>query len=233
MERKENSWKPEILYEDNHLIIINKKPSEIVQADKTGDQPLSEKIKQFLKEKYNKPGNVFLGVVHRIDRPVSGIVIFAKTGKALERMNRILHDREIEKIYWAIVKNKPENDFGTLVHYLIKDQEKNKVRIYKTNRQNALKAELNYKYLNSSTRYHLLEVELLTGRPHQIRAQLSAIGCPIKGDLKYGYSRSNENASIHLHARKVVFVHPVSKQKLEIIANPPDDLLWNFFQSNQ
>jgi len=231
MEKPENLWKPDILFEDNHLIIVNKKPSEIVQADKTGDQPLSEYIKQYLKIKYEKQGNVFLGVIHRIDRPVSGIVIFAKTGKALERMNKILHDRKINKIYWAVVKNKPDEINGHLVHYLQKDRQKNKVRIFNNERQGALKAELNYWYVKSSNHYHLLKVELLTGRPHQIRAQLAFIGCPIKGDLKYGFPRSNEDASIHLHARKVVFVHPVNNKEIEIVARPPDESLWNFFQS--
>jgi len=207
-----------ILFEDNHLIVVNKLPSEIVQGDKTGDEPLSEALKQYLKEKYHKPGNVFLGVVHRLDRPVSGVVVFAKTGKALSRMNELVKLRDMQKIYWAVVKNRPPQTMGKLVHYLVRNQQKNKSF-----------AVLSYRLLASGERYHLLEIDLHTGRHHQIRAQLAAIGCPVKGDLKYGFSRSNPDASISLHARKVSFVHPVKKEKLEITADPPHDALWDYF----
>jgi 23S rRNA pseudouridine1911/1915/1917 synthase len=220
----------EILYEDNHIIIVNKKPSEIVQGDKTGDLPLSEKIKQYLKKKYNKPGDVFLGVVHRLDRPVSGILIFAKTGKALSRLNEMFRSKEIKKTYWAIVKNKPELTSGTLIHYLRKNEKNNKSYVYEKEGRNTKRAELDYTLIKSSDRYHLLEVTLKTGRHHQIRAQLAHIGSPIKGDLKYGYERSNPDASISLHSRKAEFLHPVSKVKIEITANPPKgDKLWEYF----
>lgn len=219
----------EVLYEDNHLIAINKKPSEIVQGDKTGDVPLSEKVKRYLKEKYNKPGNVFCGVVHRIDRPVSGVVLFAKTGKALARLNEMFRDKEVKKTYWAVVKNKPAEETGHLVHWIKKNQQKNISRVLHKETAGALKAELDYKILVSSDNYHLLEINPLTGRHHQIRVQLSAIGCPIKGDVKYGYKRSNEDASIHLHAYKVEFIHPVKDEPVTIIANPPGEILWNVF----
>ncbi len=219
-----------VLYEDNHIIIINKKPSEIVQGDKSGDTPLSDIVKQYIKEKYNKPGKVFLGVVHRVDRPVGGIVIFARTSKALARLNEMLRERTIKKIYWAVVKNTPENSSGHLVHFLRRDAEKNKSFAYDEEVKNSQRAELKYKVISQSDNYTLLEVELLTGRHHQIRAQLAAIGCPIKGDLKYGFPRSNKNASIHLHARKVEFIHPVSKDKITITAKPPEDPVWDYFE---
>ena len=219
----------EILFEDNHLIAVNKKPSEIVQGDKTGDIPLSEKVKQYIKEKYNKPGEVYLGVAHRIDRPVSGVVIFAKTSKALSRVNEMFRTKEIRKTYWAVVKNKPTPESGHLVHYLKKNEQKNMSRAYEKETGDALKAELDYKILFSSDNYHLLEINPQTGRHHQIRVQLSAIGCPIKGDVKYGFRRGNQDASIHLHARQAEFIHPVKKEPVVIAANPPNDVLWNEF----
>jgi len=219
----------QILFEDNHIIIINKKPSEIVQGDKTGDVPLSEKLKIYLKKKYNKPGNVFVGVVHRIDRPVSGIVIFAKTSKALSRINIIFNKREIKKKYLAVVEAKPQYESGNLIHYLVKEEKQNKSYVRNKDAKGASRAELNYNLIASSDNYYLLEVELLTGKHHQIRAQLAAIGCPIKGDLKYGAKRSNKDASIHLHAYKADFIHPVNQQKIEIIAPLPDETLWNYF----
>lgn len=226
--------KSRILFEDNHLIIINKMPSEIVQGDKTGDEPLLETVKQYIKEKYNKPGDVFLGLAHRIDRPVSGAVIFTKTSKALSRMNEQIKNREIQKIYWAIVKNRPDPEEGKLSHWLIKNSKTNKSTVHEAEKKGTKKAELNYKLIDQSKDYHLLEVELLTGRHHQIRAQLAKIGCKIKGDLKYGAARSNKDSSISLHARQLKFTHPVSKEKLNILANPPeDDPLWGYFLGNQ
>ena len=221
-----------ILYEDNHLIVINKLPSEIVQGDKTGDFPLSEKVKEYLKKKYNKPGNVFTGVIHRLDRPVGGVVIFAKTGKALSRMNELVKSRKIKKTYWAIVKNKPKEKEAVLTHFLSRNEKKNKSFVSNKKEENSKEAILTYRLMASSKDYHLLEVDLQTGRHHQIRAQLAAIGCPIKGDLKYGYSRSNKDASISLHARSVSFIHPVKKELLKIQANPPDDVLWKYFKDN-
>lgn len=219
----------QILFEDNHLIAINKKPSEIVQGDKTGDEPLSEKVKEYLRKTYNKPGEAYLGVAHRIDRPVSGVVIFAKTSKALSRLNEMFRDKEVKKTYWAVVKNKPNPESGHLIHHLKKNEQKNISRTYEKEIDGALKAELDYKIIFSSDNYHLLEINPQTGRHHQIRVQLSAIGSPIKGDVKYGFRRTNEDASIHLHARKAEFIHPVSKLPIVIEANPPDEVLWNFF----
>jgi len=226
---KSTSVSKRILYEDNHLIVINKLPSEIVQGDKTGDLPLSEEVKQFLKKKYNKPGNVFTGVIHRLDRPVSGVIVFAKTGKALSRMNELVKNREIKKTYWAIVKNRPKEKEAVLTHFLVRNEKKNKSFVSNKKLENSKEATLTYRLMASSKDYHLLEVDLHTGRHHQIRAQLAAIGCPIKGDLKYGFSRSNNDASISLHARSVSFVHPVKKETLTIMANPPDDVLWRYF----
>jgi len=220
-----------ILYEDNHLIIVNKLPSEIVQGDRTGDTPLSEIVMNYVRVKYNKPGDAFLGVVHRLDRPVSGAIIFARTSKALARMNKILHDREIEKKYWAIVKDSPPEAESLLVNYLKKNEEKNKSFASNTQVTGSLRAELRYKLLAKSDQYSLLEIELMTGRHHQIRVQLANIGCPIKGDLKYGYPRSNPDASISLHSRSLKFLHPVSKQEVIVIAPTPDDNLWNYFSS--
>ena len=221
-----------ILYEDNHLIILNKEPSEIVQGDKTGDEPVSEKLKSYLKIKYNKPGNVFLGVVHRLDRPVSGAVVFAKTSKALARMNKLLQKRELKKAYWAIVKNPPPAIEGELIHHLVRNQKNNKSYIYNTLRKNSKEAVLDYKLLKQSKDYYLLEVDLKTGRHHQIRAQLAAVGCPIKGDLKYGFPRSNPDASVSLHSRRVSFIHPVSQKLIDIVAPPPSDPLWDFFANS-
>ena len=220
----------QILYEDNHLIIINKYPSQIVQGDKTGDEPLSEQIKKYLKRKYNKPGNVFCGVVHRLDRPVSGALIFARTSKALARMNEQIKNRGIKKIYWAVVKNPPPDQNGHLIHYIYRDQKKNKSFIVSENKKGAKRAELIYTFLQSSDKYHLLEIEMLTGRHHQIRAQLAHMGCPIKGDVKYGFPRTNPDASIHLHARSIEFIHPVKKEKITVEAPMPFDPLWKYFR---
>jgi len=218
-----------ILYEDNHLVIVNKLPSEIIQADKTGDQTLTELVKLYLKEKYEKPGDVFLGTVHRLDRPVSGVVIFARTSKALKRMNEMIKRREIEKKYWAIVKNEPPEMEGELVHYLKKDEEKNKSFAYKNPVESGKEAKLYYKIIARSDEYYLVEVNLVTGRHHQIRVQLSKIGCPIKGDLKYGFPRSNRDGSISLHARSIEFEHPVQRTRMRIVSDPPEDPLWNYF----
>ncbi len=220
-----------ILLEDNHLLIVNKLPSEIVQGDKTGDEPLSESLKKYLKVKYNKPGNVFMGVVHRLDRPVSGAVIFAKTSKALTRLNNMVKERSVKKTYWAVVKEPPPDEHGVLKHFLVRNQRKNKSFVYKKPVANSKEAILTYKMIAASKEYYLLEIDLQTGRHHQIRAQLAAIGCPIKGDLKYGFSRSNPDASISLHARKTEFVHPIKKEPVIITAPPPQDSLWNYFSS--
>ncbi len=216
-----------VLYEDNHIIAVNKSSSEIVQGDKTGDQPLSETIKYYLKEKYNKPGDVFLGVVHRLDRPVSGVVLFAKTSKALTRLNEMFRTHEIKKTYWAIVKEKPEQPEARLEHYLTRNEKQNKSMAYDKPRSDAKKAALSYRMLAQSDTYYLLEVQLETGRHHQIRCQLAKMGCPIKGDLKYGFPRSNPNGGISLHARSVEFIHPVSKEFIQLTAPlPTDDKLW-------
>lgn len=216
-----------VLYEDNHIIAVNKTSSEIVQGDKTGDEPLSEILKKYLKEKYNKPGEVFLGVTHRLDRPVSGVVVFAKTSKALTRLNEMFRNQEVKKTYWAIVKNRPEETEGRLEHYLVRNEKQNKSVAHSKMVPNAKKASLSYKLISHSDNYFLLEVQLETGRHHQIRCQLAKMGCPIKGDLKYGFPRSNPNGGISLHARYVEFVHPVSKQLIQITAPcPDDDKLW-------
>ncbi|PIF01394.1 MAG: RNA pseudouridine synthase [Maribacter sp.] len=217
----------QILHEDNHLIVINKRPGDIVQGDKTGDMPLSEVVKQYIKGRCSKPGNVYLGVPHRLDRPTSGIVVFARTSKALPRLNRIFAEKEVEKTYWAIVKNRPPKDLDTLTQWLRRNTKQNKS--YANNKEvtDSKKAVLDYRLLKKLDNYFLLEINLQTGRHHQIRAQLSAIGCPIKGDLKYGFGRSNKDGSIHLHARKLSFIHPVQKERLEIIAPVPNDPVWN------
>jgi len=216
----------EVLYEDNHLIVVNKQSGDIVQGDKTGDKPLPEYIKDYLREKYNKPGNIFCGVIHRLDRPVTGIVIFAKTSKALARMNQLFRDKEIQKTYWALVENKPKEHSGRLENYLIKNQKNNKSRVCSKNTDRSLKASLNYKIIKSLDRYTLLEVKPITGRHHQIRVQLSHIGSIIKGDLKYGAKRSNKDASISLHAREIDFIHPVKKVPVRVVAPLPKDGIW-------
>lgn len=215
-----------VVYEDNHIIIVNKSSSEIVQSDKTGDTPLSDIVKQYLKEKYNKQGNVFVGVTHRLDRPVSGLVIFAKTSKALSRLNEMFKHSEIKKTYWAIVKNCPQKEEEELTNYLVRNEKQNKSYAYDKEVKNSKKAILHYKLISHSENYYLLEVDLKTGRHHQIRCQLAKMGCPIKGDLKYGSSRSNSDGSICLHARKISFIHPVSKKVIEVEAPVPDDNLW-------
>ena len=219
----------DIIYEDNHIIVVNKASSDIVQGDKTGDTPLSEKVKEFLKVKYNKPGNVYLGVVHRLDRPVSGLIIFAKTSKVLPRLNKMFRDGSIDKRYWAIVKNRPEQPVGHLTHYLVRNPKQNKSYAYDRIRPDSKKAELEYQLIGESDNYFLLEVNLLTGRHHQIRTQLAKIGSPIKGDLKYGFARSNKDASISLHARSLSFIHPVSDIELNLEAPLPEDKLWREF----
>ena len=217
----------EVLYEDNHIIIVNKSPGEIVQGDKTGDKPLVEIIKEWLKEKYAKPGNVFCGVVHRLDRPVGGIVIFAKTSKALTRLNEMFRNGEVHKTYWAITRNMPPKESAVLTHYITTPERNNKSYAFPTPKNNAKEARLSYKLLASGERYHLLEVNLMTGRKHQIRVQLSAIGCTIKGDLKYGDKRSNPDGSISLIARNVKFIHPVSGKEIDVTAPVPlNDNLW-------
>jgi len=216
-----------ILFEDNHLIIVNKQSGDIVQGDKTGDTPLSDIVKQYIKDKYNKPGNVFLGVVHRLDRPTTGIIVFAKTSKALERFNKMLRDKTVNKTYWAVVKNKPKKDIDTLIGFLKKNPKNNKSTSYSSEIEGSKKSILHYNTLKSLDNYHLLEVDLETGRHHQIRCQLASIGSPIKGDLKYGFDRSNKDASIHLHARKIEFIHPVTKENISIIAPTPNEVIWN------
>ncbi|WP_300021084.1 RluA family pseudouridine synthase [uncultured Maribacter sp.] len=217
----------QVLFEDNHLIVINKRPGDIVQGDKTGDKPLSDTVKAFLKKKYNKPGNVYLGVVHRLDRPTSGIVVFAKTSKALPRLNKMFAEKDAKKTYWAIVKDSPTEPQKRLVHWLRRNNKQNKSYANIKEVPDSKKAILSYRILKKLDRYFLLEVDLETGRHHQIRSQLTAIGSPIKGDLKYGFSRSNADGSIHLHARKLNLMHPVKKEPLEIIAPPPIDPIWN------
>jgi len=227
-----NTISSRILYEDNHLIVVNKLPSEIVQGDKTGDTPLSEDVKEFIRIKYKKPGNVFTGVIHRIDRPTSGVVVFAKTGKALTRMNELVKVRGLKKTYWAIVQNRPDKESGELVHHLIRNEKKNKSTAYNKPKSGSKEAVLDYKLICESNKYFLLEIDLKTGRHHQIRAQLAAIGCPIKGDLKYGSPRSNKDGSISLHARDIEFIHPIKKEKIKIVAPPPKDPLWDYFVEN-
>lgn len=217
----------QVLYEDNHIIIVNKRAGDIVQGDKTGDQPLSDIVKEYLKDKYNKPGNVYLGVVHRLDRPTTGLVMFAKTSKALPRLNKLFSEKDAQKTYWAIVKNPPPKTQDTLVHWLKKNPKNNKSYAYTKEVGEGKKAVLHYKLLKTLDNYCLLEIELETGRHHQIRSQLASIGCPIKGDLKYGFGRSNPDASIHLHAKQLRFTHPVSKEKIDIIAPLPSDPVWN------
>ncbi|MDR3093961.1 MAG: RluA family pseudouridine synthase [Bacteroidales bacterium] len=219
-----------ILYEDNHLIVVNKHCGDIVQSDPTGDIPLEQTVKDYLKAKYNKPGEVFLGVVHRVDRPVSGIVVFARTSKALIRLNQMFQDKTIRKTYWAIVKERPPKDSDTLTHYIVRNTRTNRSYAYASERPGAQKAILHYRCIASSDNYHLLEIDLETGRHHQIRCQLASIGCPIRGDLKYGYPRSNPNGGIHLHALQIRFKHPVKDEKMSLTAPLPNDELWRAFQ---
>jgi 23S rRNA pseudouridine1911/1915/1917 synthase len=224
----------EVIYEDNHIIAVNKICAEIVQGDKTGDLPLSETVKQWLKEKYNKQGNVFIGVVHRLDRPVSGLVLFAKTSKVLPRLNEMFREGKVKKMYWAIVKNPPPQQEGELVHYLVRNEKQNRSYAYDREKPDAKKAVLSYRVIARSNYYYLLEIDLKTGRHHQIRCQLAKIGCPVKGDLKYGFDRSNPDGGISLHSRKIGFIHPVSKEKIEIIAPvPKNDNLWRLLEQTQ
>ena len=220
-----------VIYEDNHIIIVSKPASEIVQGDKTGDTPLSETVKQYLKERYNKPGNVFIGVTHRLDRPVSGLVVFAKTSKALSRLNEMFKDGEVKKTYWAVVKNRPPEEEGELVHYMVRNEKQNKSYAYDKERPGSKKAILHYRLIGKSQNYYLLEIALKTGRQPQIRGQLAKKGCPIKGDLKYGFPRSNPDGSICLHARFIRFVHPVSKEMVAVEAPVPSGNLWNGFEN--
>lgn len=216
----------QILHEDNHLIVINKRVGDIVQGDKTGDKPLSDVVKEYIKEKYNKPGEVYLGVVHRLDRPTTGIVVFAKTSKALTRLNDLFKNRETQKTYWAVVKNQPPKTEDILVHFLKRNPKNNTSKAHSKEVPESKKASLDYKIIKKLDNYYGLEINLHTGRHHQIRSQLSAIGCPIKGDLKYGFDRSNPDGGIHLHARKLVLMHPVTKELLKIIAPVPNEVIW-------
>lgn len=220
---------PKILYEDNHLIIVNKQVGDLVQGDRTGDEPLSEKIKKYIKEKHHKPGNVYLGVAHRLDRPTSGAVIFARTSKALSRLNKMLKEKKIEKTYWAIVKKPIKRREGSLVHYLKKNPKNNKSTAFDRETQDAKRAVLHFKVIKEIDNYALLEINLETGRHHQIRTQLAKVGMPIQGDLKYGFPRSNKNGGISLHARRLVFVHPVSKEQIMVNAPLPKSDVWELF----
>lgn len=217
----------QIIYEDNHIIVINKRAGDLVQGDKTGDTPLADIVKAYIKEKYQKPGNVYLGVVHRLDRPTTGIVLFAKTSKALPRLNKLFKDKKANKTYLAITKGKPPKDKATLVHWMKRNPKQNKSYAHEKEVAESKKAILHYELQKVLNNYYLLKVDLETGRHHQIRSQLSAIGCPIKGDLKYGFGRSNKDGSIHLHAHKLTLIHPVKKQELTFTAPLPDDPLWN------
>jgi 23S rRNA pseudouridine1911/1915/1917 synthase len=216
----------QVLHEDNHLIIVNKRVGDIVQGDKTGDVPLSEIVKEYIKHKYQKPGAVYLGVVHRLDRPTSGLVIFAKTSKALSRLNELFSSRQTQKTYWAVVKNKPPQEQDSLQHFISRNEKNNTSKAHSKEVPNSKLAVLDYKVIQKLNAYYALEINLHTGRHHQIRAQLAAIGCPIKGDLKYGFERSNPDGGIHLHARNLVFTHPVSKDQIEITAPTPADVIW-------
>ena len=218
------SW---ILYEDNHLIIVNKPPKIPVQGDQTGDTTLIDIIKKYIKKEYNKPGNVYLGLPHRIDRPVSGIVVLTKTSKALSRMSTIFREKKITKIYWAIVRNKLKTTSGELIHFLKKNRKINKSFSSKIEKIGFLKSQLHYQLIKGLNNYYLYQIQLISGRHHQIRAQLSDVGSPIKGDIKYGDKKINKNGSIHLHARSIVFMHPIKKTKVQVIASPPDDIIWN------
>ena len=217
----------QVLFEDNHIIAINKRCGDIVQGDKTGDKPLSEIVKSFLKTKYSKPGNVYLGIPHRLDRPTSGVVMFAKTSKSLSRLNQIFKDGKVQKYYWAVTKNNPEKQEDTLIHWLRKNEKTNKSTYFKKETVKAKKAVLHYRVLKKLERYFIIEIELVTGRHHQIRCQLSAIGCPVRGDLKYGYDRSNNDGGIDLHAKKIIFEHPINGKKIIIDAPVRDTKIWN------
>ena len=225
-----------VIYEDNHLIVVNKRSGDIVQGDKTGDTPLSEHVKAYIKKKYNKPGDVYLGTVHRLDRPTTGIVLFAKTSKALTRMNKMFAKKAIDgqliikKTYWAVTEQKPKTKQGTLINFLRKNEKQNKSYVFDNEIKGSKLAELSYLYLGSGEKYHFIEISLKTGRHHQIRTQLANIGCVIKGDLKYGAKRSNKDGSIHLHARLLEFMHPVKKELLTLIAPVPNDTLWQVFE---
>ena len=217
----------QVLFEDNHIIAINKRCGDIVQGDKTGDKPLSEIVKSFLKTKYSKPGNVYLGIPHRLDRPTSGVVMFAKTSKSLSRLNKIFKDGKVQKYYWAVTKNNPEKQEDTLIHWLRKNEKTNKSTYFKKETVKAKKAVLHYSVLKKLERYFIIEIELVTGRHHQIRCQLSAMGCPVRGDLKYGYDRSNNDGGIDLHAKKIIFEHPINGKKIIIDAPVRDTKIWN------
>jgi 23S rRNA pseudouridine1911/1915/1917 synthase len=221
---------PAVLYEDNHIIIVNKRSSDLVQGDSTGDEPLDDIVREYVRKKYNKPGEVFLGVVHRLDRPVSGCVVYARTSKALSRLSELFRTRQVKKIYWAIVSVRPLAEEGTLQHYLKKNEKQNKSYVYAREVKGSKEAELSYRVLARSERYYLLEVDLHTGRHHQIRAQLAAAGCPVKGDLKYGSKRSNDGGGISLHARRVTFPHPVKNEEVMVEAPLPDDRVWQLFR---
>ncbi|MFZ2287098.1 MAG: RluA family pseudouridine synthase [Bacteroidales bacterium] len=218
-----------VLYEDNHIIIVNKHSSDLVQGDGTGDEPLDDIVRSYIKEKYNKQGDVFLGVVHRLDRPVSGCVVYARTSKALTRLSELFRTREVKKTYWAIVSDRPPAEEGNLSHWLKKNEAQNKSYVYATEVKGSKLAELSYRVLARSEKYYLVEVDLRTGRHHQIRAQLAAAGCPIKGDLKYGSKRSNQGGGISLHSRRISFVHPVKNEEIKIEAPLPDDRVWKLF----
>lgn len=226
MKEISNKSNLQVLHEDNHLIVVNKRVGDIVQGDKTGDKPLSEVVKEYIKEKYNKPGEVFLGVVHRLDRPTTGIVVFARTSKALTRLNELFKNRETQKTYWAIVKNKPEQPQAKLIHFIKRNEKNNTSKAHSKEVPDSKVASLDYTIFKELNNYFALEINLHTGRHHQIRAQLAAINCPIKGDLKYGFDRSNPDGGIHLHARKLVFTHPVSKDNVTIVASVPNEVIW-------
>lgn len=223
----------QVLFEDNHLIAVNKRPSDIVQGDKTGDEPLSEVVQSWLAEKYEKPGKAFIGVIHRLDRPVSGVVLFAKTSKGLSRMSDLFRKKEVQKTYWATVYRAPESIEGTLEDFLVKDSSKNKSRVTGKKTSGAKESKLTYRLIGESDKFFFLEVKPHTGRHHQIRVQLAAMGCIIRGDLKYGAPRSNKDASIHLHARSITFTHPIAKKPLTITANPPEESVWDALMAIQ
>ncbi len=223
----------QVLHEDNHVIVVNKRPSDIVQGDKTGDITMPDQIKEFLRVKYNKPGNIFCGVVHRLDRPTSGAVVFAKTSKALTRLNEQFREKDTQKVYWAVVEKAPQSNTGHLENFLLKNEKQNKAYVHEKEVSGSKKAILDYRVVFQSDKYTLVEVTLHTGRHHQIRAQMAHIGCIIKGDLKYGAKRSNADGSIHLHARYLSFIHPTTKETIQITAPVPEDSLWKWFENNQ